>query len=158
MPQSKHKEKEAVVVNAKCPAAQHVFTAQCSREHSLFCYLCKEVFETSCASLYLYCVGIGSAETKCKQRARASGTTHECREHSGCRKLVSVPGLATTSLTSNSTLPLVGISAGQFSGGRGPGRFFPATVRFFHVAAPDLAVSTSPTRAAQSQGCSRFRA
>lgn len=146
------------MLSAKCPAAQHVFTAQCSREHSLFCYLCKELCETCFASLYLYCAGIGSAERNSKQRTRTSGTTHEYREHYGCMKLVFVPGLATTSLTSNSTLPLIGISAGQFSGGRGPGRFFPARVRFFHVAAPNLAVSTSPTRAAQSQGCSRFRA
>ncbi|KAA6427657.1 MAG: hypothetical protein FRX49_02320 [Trebouxia sp. A1-2] len=64
----------------------------------------------------------------------------------------------TTALTSNSTFPVIGISAGQFSGGSGPGRFFPARVRFFHVTAPDLAVCTSPTKAAQSEGCSRFRA
>ena len=68
------------------------------------------------------------------------------------------PGLVTTALTSNSTFPVIGSSAGQFSGGSGPGRFFPARVRFFHVTAPDLAICTSPTRAAQSEGCSRFRA
>ena len=67
------------------------------------------------------------------------------------------PGLLGAGFTSNSTFPLIGISAGQASGGRGPARFFPANIRFFQAMLPDLAICTSPTSFAQSRGSARSR-
>ena len=69
-----------------------------------------------------------------------------------------VPDLLGAAFTSNSTFPLVGISVGHVSGGRGPGRFFPATTRPFQAIVPDLAVCTSPMSFAQSEGSAKSRA